>query len=136
MDIGLELIHKLNAKAVEHAGREFKRPISIAVCDTHGMLVSFLRMPGAILRSIRISQAKAYTAVYMTMNTDAFAERLRREKIPASFFADERLTGLAGGAVLKNSAGEVIGAVGISGLAAQEDQVIADALAEWVRQNE
>ncbi len=134
MQIGLELIQKLNAQAIEHADQTFKRPISIALCDNCGLLVSFIRMPGATLRSIQISQAKAYTAAYMTTNTDAFGERLNREQIAAGFFADARLTGLAGGAVLQNPAGEMIGAVGISGLAAHEDQVIADALAESVRQ--
>jgi uncharacterized protein GlcG (DUF336 family) len=39
------------------------------------------------------------------------------------------LTGLPGGAVLRNSAGEVIGAAGISGLAVEEDQIIADRMA-------
>jgi uncharacterized protein GlcG (DUF336 family) len=39
------------------------------------------------------------------------------------------LTGLPGGAVLRNSAGELIGAAGISGLAVEEDQAIADAMA-------
>jgi uncharacterized protein GlcG (DUF336 family) len=42
---------------------------------------------------------------------------------------DPLLTGLPGGAVLKDSAGELIGAVGISGLAAEEDQAIADRMA-------
>ena len=130
MEMSLELVQKLISKAVEQASCEFKRPISVSICDNHGLLVSFMRMPGATLRSIPISQAKAYTAAYMLMNTEAFAARLQRENVPASFFCDDRLTGLAGGTVLKNSAGEVVGAVGVSGLTPHEDQAIANVISE------
>ena len=134
MEMSLELIQKLISKAIEQASSEFKRPISVAICDNYGLLVSFTRMPGATLRSVPISQAKAYTAAYMIMNTDAFSERLNRENVPASFFSDDRLTGLAGGAVLKNSTGEAIGAAGVSGLAPQEDQAIANMMAALSQQ--
>ena len=130
MEMSLELVQELVSRAIEQANSEFKRPISVAICDTNGLLVSFTRMPGATLRSIPISQAKAYTAAYMLMSTEAFAARLQRENVPASFFCDERLTGLAGGVVLKNSAGEIVGAVGVSGLAPHEDQAIANMMSE------
>lgn len=129
MEISLEMVQNLISKAVEQANSEFKRPISVAVCDNYGFLLSFIRMPGATMRSIPISQGKAYTAAFMGIGTDAFAERLHRENVPASFFCDEKLTGLPGGVVLKNSAGVIVGAAGVSGLTPQEDQSIADMMA-------
>lgn len=125
MEMGLEMVQHLISKAIERADSEFKRPICIAVCDNHGLLLAFARMPGATLRSIPISQRKAYTAAFMGMDTDAFAQRLQRENVPASYFCDEQLTGLSGGVVLRNAAGLVIGAAGVSGLTPQEDQSIA-----------
>ncbi|MEI9987291.1 MAG: heme-binding protein [Aliidongia sp.] len=52
------------------------------------------------------------------------------ENIPASYFCDDKLTGLPGGSVLKDAAGTVIGAAGISGLAPSEDMAIAKAMVD------
>lgn len=123
------MVQDLTARAVEKARSEFKRPICVAVCDKNGLLLSFMRMPGATIRSIAIAQGKAYTAARMGVNTDAFLERLQRENLQASYFCDPLFTALPGGTVLKNSAGEIIGAAGISGLTVQEDQAIASMMA-------
>jgi glc operon protein GlcG len=129
MEMSLEMVQNLIAKAIEHASSEFKRPVCVAVCDNHGLLIAFIRMPGATLRSVPIAQRKAYTSAFMGMDTVAFAERLKREEVPASFFCNEQLTGLAGGVVLKNSSGAVVGAAGVSGLTPPEDQAIAAMMA-------
>lgn len=133
MEMSLQKAQDLVAKALEMAASEFKRPICAAVCDKYGFLLAFGRMDGAPVRSIAISQGKAYTAARMGVNTDAFLERLHRENIPASYFCDQQLTGLPGGSVLKDTDGNIIGAVGISGLKAEEDQVIANMMAEAVK---
>ncbi|HXT08197.1 MAG TPA: heme-binding protein, partial [Roseiarcus sp.] len=65
-------------------------------------------------------QGKAYTSARMGVDTDAFLERLHVDNIPASYFSDDKLTGLPGGCVLQNAGGGVIGAVGVSGLAPDE----------------
>ena len=129
MEMSLEMVQNLIAKAIEQAGSEFKRPVCVAVCDNHGLLVAFARMPGVTLRSIPISQRKAYTAAFMGIDTDAFAQRLLRENVPASYFCDVPLTGLAGGVILRNSSGVIIGAAGVSGLTPKEDLAIANRMA-------
>ena len=112
--------------AIEKAAADYSRPICAAICDPAGFLIAFQRVEGAPLRSIAISQGKAYTAARMQANTDAVLERLRRENIALSYFCDERLTALPGGSVIKNAHGAIIGAVGISGLASSEDQEVAN----------
>ena len=129
MKMSLEMVQNLVSKAVEQANSEFKRPICVAICDTHGLLLAFMRVPGATLRSVPIAQRKAYTAAFMEMDTDAFAERLKRENVSANYFCDEQLTGLPGGVILKDSAGVIVGAAGVSGLTPQEDQSIASMMA-------
>ena len=114
------------ARATARATADFKRPICVSVCDRYGFLVAFARMDGAPVRSIWIAQQKAFTAARMGVTTAAFLERLRKDNIEAAWFG-EGLVALPGGSVVKNAAGEVDGAIGISGLAAHEDQVIADA---------
>ena len=128
------MVQDLMSRAIEQARSEFKRPICIAICDPYGLLLSFTRMPGAPVRSIAIAQGKAYTAARMGVGTDAFLERLHRENLQPGYFCDPLFTGLPGGAVLKNSAGEIIGAAGVSGMAVQDDQIIANMMASITQQ--
>ena len=129
MTISFHKAQKIVLTAIEEAEKEFKRPICVSVCDQYGFLIAFLRMDGAPLRAVEISQGKAYSASRMGTNTDAFLERLRRENVPSSYFCDDKLTALPGGSVLKNADGEVVGGIGISGLAPDEDQALANRLA-------
>lgn len=134
MEISLQLAQTLVDKAIAKAAADFKRPICVAVCDKYGFLLAFGRMDGAPVRSIALSQGKAYSAARMGVDTDAFLERLNRENIPASYFCDDKLTGLPGGVVLKDSKDELIGGAGISGLKPEEDLAIANIMAAAVKQ--
>lgn len=129
----LECALKIVAGAVAMATAEFHRPICASICDECGFLVAFSRMEGAPLRSIEISQNKAFTAVRMGVATDKFQARLQQDRLEASYFG-ERMVPLPGGNLLKNQSGKVFGAIGISGLALNEDQSIAETLAERANQ--
>jgi uncharacterized protein GlcG (DUF336 family) len=130
--ITLETANKLIAKAFAQAAADYRRPICVAVCDGTGNLIAFARGDGAPVRSIQISQGKAYSAARLGVNTDAFLERLHREKVTARDFCDDKITSLPGGAVLKTGSGAVIGGIGVSGLKSEEDQAIVTALASVV----
>ena len=121
--------NELTRAAMEKAAADYSRPICVAVCDAAGFLIAFQRMEGAPLRSIAISEGKAYSAARMQASTDALLQRLERENIQLSYFCDGKLTALPGGNVLKNANGVIVGAAGISGLTSAEDQEIADHLA-------
>ena len=64
-NISLEQARECINHAVDKAASEFGRPICVSVCDTYGYQVAFLRMDGAPIRSIAISQQKAHTATQM-----------------------------------------------------------------------
>lgn len=123
----LEDVQKVVAEAVAKAKAEFGRPICVSVCDASGFLVAFVRMEGAPLRSIEISQNKAFTAARMGVATDKFQARLERDHLEASYFG-ERMTPLPGGNLLIDSKGKVLGAIGVSGLALNEDQSITESV--------
>ena len=127
--LSLQRSNELIQQAIDKASADYKPPICAAICDAVGFLIAFQRVEGAPLRSIAISQAKAYTAARMQANTEALLDRLRRENVALSYFCDDRLTALPGGSIFKSAAGVIVGAVGISGLAAAEDQQIADHVA-------
>ena len=114
--------------AISRASTEFNRPICVAVCDPYGFMVAFSRMDGAPIRSIAISQQKAHTAT--RMSTDAFLERLRADNIDIRYFCDPLMTALPGGNLLKDKDGEVVGAIGVSGLKPVEDQVVTEHVAK------
>ena len=101
----------------------------VAVTDERGALLAFTRMDGAPIRSVKLSEAKAYSAARLGVATAAFHERVLRENVPASYWADPLLTGLPGGAVVRDVSGVAIGGVGISGLAPDDDQRVADSAA-------
>ncbi|NPD69083.1 heme-binding protein [Lichenicola cladoniae] len=111
------------------------RPMCVAVTDERGALLAFSRMDGAPVRSIKLSEAKAYSAARLGVTTTAFHARLVREGVQASYFADSTLTGLPGGAVICSQSGAIIGGIGISGLAPVEDQQIADEVAAALARN-
>ena len=125
----LEAARQLLERAMAKATQEFKRPICVAVCDAQGFLLAFARMEGAPVRSIAISQGKAYSAARMGVSTQAILERLKREGIEIGYFCDPLLTALPGGSVIKDKSGTVVGAIGVSGLTSAEDQLITDFLA-------
>jgi glc operon protein GlcG len=125
----LDCVQKLVDGAIAKANTDFHRPICVSVCDHNGFLVAFARMDGAPIRSIVISQNKAFTAVRMGVPTDKFFARLQQDHLEASYFG-ENLSPLAGGNLLKDPDGKVLGAIGVSGLALTEDQSITETLAE------
>lgn len=135
--IDLRAAQRLLALAAERAQSEYGRPICAAVCDANGFLVAFARGDHSPVRSIQISQGKAYSAARMGVDTEAFLERLKRDNLQAGSFCDDRLTALPGGAVLRDAAGRLTGGLGISGLTSAQDQAIASALsAEFAKSPE
>jgi glc operon protein GlcG len=127
VELDLELAQRVLHHCLAQAKTRFGKPVCAAVCDANGFLIAFARADGAPLRSIALSQQKAYTAARMGVTTTAFLERLRREDIAIGYFCDALLTALPGGALLEDGTPGVIGALGISGLDPAEDQVLADA---------
>ncbi|MEO8164643.1 MAG: heme-binding protein [Betaproteobacteria bacterium] len=131
--LSLDVARQLMDHALRRAQQDFGRPICVSVCDPQGFLLAFARMQGAPVRSIQISQGKAYTAARMGVSTAAVLARLQNEGIEIGYFCDPLLTALPGGSALKDESGTLVGAIGVSGLTSAEDQLITDGIAELVR---
>jgi len=114
--------------AAEKKAQEMKRPMNIAVVDEGGNLVSHVRMDGAWIGSIDISINKAFT----TRAFDISTKELAANSQPGDqFFGIHvsnrgRIMIFAGGIPLKR-AGEIVGAIGISGGSGEQDQTVAEA---------
>lgn len=126
-DLTLEAAERIVAAAKKKAA-EIKTLMNIAVVDAGGTLKAFARMDGAWLGSADISQRKARTARLFDMNTGEIG-KLSQPGGPL-FGIEHSNSGLItfpGGVPLKNKKGEVVGAIGVSGSAVENDHAVASA---------
>lgn len=130
MDLPFERAQRMVALAAKEAMMRYQRSICVAIYDRQGALVVFARMDDAPERSVKIAQCKAYTSARMRMDTVAFDAQLREKNTPIAYYCDQQFTGIPGGCVLKDADGKVIGGVGISGLAADEDAAVSAIVAK------
>ena len=105
--------------------------MNIAVVDEGNNLVAFQRMDGAWLGSIDIAQGKAYTARAFNMSTRDLAPLCQPGNSLFGIHAsnDGRLIVFPGGIPLERD-GDVVGAIGVSGGAVEQDHVVAQAGAD------
>ncbi len=96
------------------------RGAAVAVVDTHGELVAFLRTDGCPLPSVANACNKAFTAARERTESANIGEKSRTESFPITNFGDLRYTGWGGGVPLVVD-GHVVGAVGVSGLPEADD---------------
>lgn len=97
---------------------------AVAVVDCHGELVAFLRTDGCGLAPITIAINKAFTAARERVESSVLGERSRTEGFPLTNFGDPRYVGWGGGVPITVD-GEVIGAIGVSGLPEAADVELA-----------
>lgn len=126
-DISLEQARAAVTAAVEKA-KQIDTKMNIAVVDAGANLKAFARMDGAWLGSIDISIKKAKTARFFDMNTGVIGSL---SQPGGSLFGIEHsnqgLITFPGGVVIKNKDGVVIGAIGVSGSAVENDHAVAEA---------
>ncbi len=99
-------------------------PISVFVSDAHGELVLAATMDDAAPDTRLNAQRKAYTAARSDeTSTAGLAEKVRNDQVELASF-DPMFTFFKGG-VAAFSDGRRVGAVGVSGLAGDEDDALA-----------
>ena len=130
MNITLAQAEKVIAAAKEKA-TAIDTKMNIAVVDAGANLVAFGRMDGAWLGSLDISIKKAKTARFFDMNTGVVGEL---SQPGGSLYNIEHSNGglitFPGGIPIKNANGDIIGAIGVSWSAVENDHAVAGAGAE------
>jgi uncharacterized protein GlcG (DUF336 family) len=114
--------------AAEEKSHEIGQPMNIAVADEGGNIVAHVRMDGAWIGSIDISQKKAYTSRAFDISTKDLAAH---SQSGGQFFGihasnNGKIMIFAGGIPLKRN-GKVVGAVGVSGGSGDQDHAVAEA---------
>jgi len=123
--LSLEDARKAMTRMLEEAGKAPNRPVAIAICDDQGELVAFARMDKCAPLPLTIARKKAYTAARTRSDSKAFGDRLKGMGRSAVEFGDPNLIGVQGGVTIAAADGSPLGGIGVSGLAAEEDEAIA-----------
>lgn len=113
--------------AIVEKALQLQKAAVIAVADAHGELIAFARMDGAPLSSILVATNKAYTAARERKPTKDIGDKMRDpvKGFDIAFYGDGRFVGWGGGIPIRKN-GEVVGAIGVSGLSSAEDIALAN----------
>src|SRR4029078_9493719 len=105
---------------------EQQKAAVVAISDAHGELIAFARMDGAPLSSIRVAANKAWTAARERKPTKEIGDKIRHPErgFDIAFYGDRKFVGWGGGIPIWHD-GQVIGAIGVSGLSSVEDIALA-----------
>lgn len=121
--LSLEVAKQIAAAAEKHA-RENKWNVCIAIVDDGGHLIYFQRIDGTQTGSVVVSQRKAQTAIGFKRPSKVFEVGVAGGR--NALLALPGAVPLEGGLPLTVD-GEMIGAIGVSGVTAQQDGMIAQA---------
>jgi uncharacterized protein GlcG (DUF336 family) len=129
--ITLEQARKVMAAADAEA-RKNNWPMAIAIVDTAGQLVLFEKQDNTQTGSIQVSQEKAVSAAMFRRPTKVFQD------IVAKGGEGLRILGLRGASPVEGGLplhvdGKIIGAIGVSGAASDQDGMVAKAGADQLK---
>lgn len=127
LDITLTQAQAAIEAAIDKA-KELNTKMDICIVDAGSNIKSFARMDGAWIGSVDIAIKKARTARLFDMNTGEIG-KLSQPGGPLYNIEHSNggLITFPGGVPIKNSSGEVIGAIGVSGSTVENDHAVAEA---------
>jgi glc operon protein GlcG len=110
--------------AAEQRANQDGWTVAIAIVDAGGHLLSFSRLPGTQIASIDVAIQKAVTSVYYKRPTKAFQDGIAGGNM--ALLSLPNFSAFEGGVPIVVD-GEVIGAIGVSGVTPAQDGIIAAA---------
>lgn len=131
--ISLEAAAEIARATLAHGRAEKMAPLAVAVLDARGALKAYLADDGTSLLRFDIAFGKAWGTLGMGFGGREFARR--SAKVPAFINALQAMSGgrvvpVPGGLLIRNAAGAIVGAVGVSGDASENDERCAVAAVE------
>jgi glc operon protein GlcG len=129
--ITLDQARKLIAAAEAKATTQ-RWPVAIAIVDGSGHLVAFARMDNTQLGSIEIALDKAKCAALFRRPTRVFEEALAKGGENLRALKAPGIIPIEGGVPIIHD-GKIVGAIGVSGVKANEDGQVAKAGADAIK---
>src|SRR5580700_8006095 len=113
----------IHAAVAEAKKRDWK--MNVAVVDSGGNLVAFQRMDGAMLASIQIAEHKARAAATFRRETKVFEDGINLMHLNYLLAFDGVIASRGGIPLIEQ--GVIIGAIGCSGGADSQDEIVSKA---------
>ena len=126
--IDLSVASTIIEAALQVARRRKLRPMAFAVLDSGGDLVAYKREDGVGIRRFDVVMGKAVGSLVMNRPSSVIGAIGKANPLfiqSLSTAMQGRLVPTPGGVLIKNSEGQIIGAVGASGDEAEEDEACA-----------
>lgn len=125
--VDIEKIQKAFKGRVADSTDEF----ALAVTDSHGELLYFIKTDNCCVSAGTIAQCKAFTASRDRQKSSSLAVASAESGFAVSSLGDIRYTGLGGGVpiIVDN---ECIGAVAVSGMSQEQDEKLAEAIVHTI----
>ena len=124
------------AQAIIHAAlteaKKLDWKMNVAVVDSGGNLVAFQRMDGAMLASIQIAEHKARAAATFRRETKVFEDGVNLMHLNYLLAFDGIIASRGGIPLIEQ--GAIIGAIGVSGGADSQDEIVSKAGAAVINQ--
>ena len=130
-DLSHTVIHEASGELLAELANEAGRPVSWAVLNAHRELLHYTRMDGAPYRSSVLSHNKGYSAVWFGRDSVEIEKMVGNRGIAA--YGDPNLTSIGGGVLIRDTAGAVAGAIGVSGRTMEEDIEVAVRLVDKIK---
>ena len=127
MTLTLATAQTIVAEALAHARTVNFKPLCVVVLDQRGAVVAAASEDGTSLRRFEVAQGKALGALAFNLGSRKLGEMAVER--PHFFAGAAHMVGglvpVAGGVLIKNASGAVLGAVGVSGDASDNDEAAA-----------
>lgn len=133
LGLSLETADILADAVIASAKKNNFPPIVVSILDKSANMIVQKRMDGDIHTAFpEFSYAKAYTCVAMGVSSRAFRDKYTQDndaakvaQLNSMMAITGKMAAFPGGVVLRNARGEVVGAIGVSGAAGDEDEYMA-----------
>lgn len=135
MGLNLDTSRMITEAALTHTQEAEYKPLGVVVLDAAGHLITFHREDGASFFRFDIAFAKAWGCLGMGSGSGWIEELAKnRPEFAASLasLSGGKVVPARGGVLVKDAAGKIMGAVGISGDTSERDEECAVAGIEAV----
>jgi uncharacterized protein GlcG (DUF336 family) len=127
-DLTLDVARHIVAAARAHGREQGLAPLSVVVLDAGGHVTAFEREDGASNMRFQIAFGKAHGALALGIGSRALMARAEQQPYFIAAVASAvggALVPVPGGVLVRSSAGETIGAVGVTGDSSDNDEAAA-----------
>ncbi|NIR29649.1 MAG: heme-binding protein [Gammaproteobacteria bacterium] len=131
MDLTLKQANIIIEHALAKGHESHCKPLTVVVLDTGGQFKALAREDGSGILRVEIATGKAWGALGIGLGSRALAKRIQEDPLGAAFVdaiataSGGKVVPVPGGVLVRDDAGALIGAVGISGDTSDNDEACA-----------